>query len=348
MNNPAASLGATPLRGLAALRQHRSKRVSSYDRTGGNADRIRIPAGDTATLADIGGAGCINHIWFTIACGGDRNHLRNIVLRMFWDGEQEPSVQVPVGDFFGIGHARCANFASLPLTMGPNGGRGFNSWFPMPFGTKAVITAENECDCQVDAFYYYVDYEAYDAPLENMGRFHAWWNRDCPTHATDGKPNISGADNYLLMEAEGHGHYVGCVVNIHGLREGWWGEGDDMIFVDGEPWPPSLHGTGTEDYFCGAWCFREPYQSPYHGLHLLGNDDFSGKWSMYRFHIEDPIVFHQSIRATIEHGHANDRADDWSSTAYWYQSEPHRPFGPILPVEQRLPIDAYTITPRAD
>src|SRR5690606_3907734 len=166
--------------------------------------------------------------------------------------------------------------------------------------------------------------------------------------------------------AEGQGHYVGCNLNIHNLRVGekqawpehlnwpvtvdqlregvpeiferfnWYGEGDDMIFIDGEPWPPSLHGTGTEDYFNTAWCPAVPYHAPYHGITLPGGENWSGKISLYRFHIEDPICFQKSIRVTIEHGHNNHRSDDVSSTAYWYQLEPHKPFS-LPPVEQRLP-----------
>jgi hypothetical protein len=127
---------------------------------------------------------------------------------------------------------------------------------------------------------------------------------------------------------------------VHNLRItdqwNWYGEGDDMIFIDGEPFPPSLHGTGTEDYFNTSWCPDQEYSAPYHGITLPGGPNWSGKISLYRFHIEDPVCFRKSIRVTIEHGHNNHRRDDFSSTAYWYQSEPHKPFD-ILPVSERLP-----------
>jgi hypothetical protein len=150
---------------------------------------------------------------------------------------------------------------------------------------------------------------------------------------------LSGEGNYLILEARGRGHYVGCNLNIHNLRAteewNWYGEGDDMIYVDGEP-RPSLHGTGTEDYFNTAWSPTEAYSAPYHGIVMPGGANWSGKVSLYRFHIEDPVCFRESIRVTIEHGHNNHRSDDISSTAYWYQAEPHEPFG-LLPVEERLP-----------
>lgn len=159
----------------------------------------------------------------------------------------------------------------------------------------------------------------------------------------DAHPNRSDRDNYVILEAEGDGVYVGCNLNVDVFeRQGndWYGEGDDMIVIDGEPWPPRLHGTGTEDYFGTAFGPWHPYHAPYHGLTVYSGDDswpFRGKNSMYRFHIEDPIRFRKSIRVSIEHGEQNALSNDYSSTAYWYQHEPHRPFPPLLRVEGRLP-----------
>jgi hypothetical protein len=159
--------------------------------------------------------------------------------------------------------------------------------------------------------------------------------------------NLDGRENYVLLEADGRGHYVGCVLSIDHLNPipgfSWFGEGDDMIFIDGESWPPSLHGTGTEDYFGAAWGFPSgKYDGPYHGISLAGPTSgplaYSGKWTIYRWHIEDPVCFERSIRVTIEHGHANCHANDYASVAYWYQREPHRPFPPLLTVGQRLPL----------
>ncbi|HTT90351.1 MAG TPA: extracellular solute-binding protein [Acidimicrobiales bacterium] len=151
-------------------------------------------------------------------------------------------------------------------------------------------------------------------------------------------------DNYVIQDAEGVGHYVGCVLSIDNHDASnqaytWPGEGDDMIFIDGEAWPPSLHGTGTEDYFNAAWGFPSgAYAGPYHGISLASSvQEHFGLWSMYRFHIEDPVRFARSVRVTIEHGHANDQGNDYSSVAYWYQHEPHRPLPPLPPIDERLP-----------
>jgi hypothetical protein len=275
--------------------------------------------------------------------------LRRLLFKMYWDGEEEPSVLVPVGDFFGVGHARTTNFVSAPLQMSPENGKSFNCFFHMPFAEGARIEIVSELEHENVLFYYYVDYEEFDTIEEGLGRFHAQWRRENPTDGVGeegqsneeflfGGENVTGKGNYTILEAEGHGHYVGCVLNVHNLRESnlwnWYGEGDDMIFIDGERWPPSLHGTGTEDYFNTAWCPQQQYSAPYHGITLGGEDNWSGHVSLYRFHVEDPVTFERSIRVTIEHGHANKRSDDYSSVAYWYQAEPHCPFS-ILPVEQR-------------
>lgn len=339
-----------PLGGLPVLRDFTSRRASSWDRTGGNDDRLHIQPGEEAILADIQRAGCIRHIWVTIACD-EPDFLRKVVLQAWWDDEPAASVRVPVGDFFGIGHGETRNFVSLPLQMSPEDGKAFNCWFPMPFARAARITATNECSEHEVLFYYYIDYEEYDELPEGLAYFHAQWRRENPTGGISdegltneeyefGGENTTGAGNYVILEATGQGHYVGCNLNIHNLRDtdswNWYGEGDDMIFVDGEAFPPSLHGTGTEDYFNTAWCPTQAYSAPYHGITMPGGPNWSGKVSYYRFHIEDAIRFRESIRVTIEHGHNNQRSDDVSSTAYWYQREPHAPFD-LLPVGERLP-----------
>jgi hypothetical protein len=340
----------SPLAGLAALRDATSRRSSSWDRSGGNDDRVHLGPGDEAVLLDARGAGCIRHVWLTL--GSDEPAaLRKVVLRAWWDGEPEPSVNVPIGDFFGVGHGLTTNFAALPLQMSPQDGRGFACWFPMPFASAARITALSECTDAEVKLYFYVDWEQYDALPDDLGRFHAQWRRENPTDGADERgytnhqlleegENTSGAGNYVILDARGRGHYVGCHLDVHNLREtaewNWYGEGDDMIFVDGEPFPPSLHGTGTEDYFNAAWCPTQPFAGPYSGITLPGGPNWAGKASLYRFHVEDPIHFRESIRVTIEHGHANRRSDDVSSTAYWYQVEPHAPFS-LAPVAERLP-----------
>ncbi len=360
MEHIGKGVGASPLRGLARLRDCRRKRISSWDRKGGNVDFIPIPAGKTIDIARIKGAGCITHIWCTIACE-EKYYLRKMLLRIYWDGEKEPSVETPIGDFFGIGHGLTKNFTSLPLSMSPQDGKSFNCFFPMPFANGARIEVTNECKKDVRAFYFYIDYEEYDSLEDGWGRFHAQWRTENPTKGWGdntkrlikngriteyGKeiwltPNLNGKENYIILKAEGKGHYVGCILNIEcsgNEKNDWFGEGDDMIFIDGDEYP-TLQGTGTEDYFNTAWCPTQEYSSPYHGITLVSNKNWSGKNSMYRFHIEDPICFDKSIKVTIEHGHANNLSNTYSSVAYWYQTEPHEKFPPMPLVEKRLPMD---------
>ena len=345
------------LAGLPRVLPYRTRRSSSWDRTGGNRDRLCVAPGETVSLLDIEGAGRVTHIWMTTS-SREPDYLRKALLKMYWDGEEAPSVLVPLGDFFGAGHAMTKELVSLPLVMAPRGGNGLNCYFSMPFGNGARIEVECQSFTTEMLLYYYIDYEEMSGLDEGIGRFHAQWRRQNPT---DGIPdtgmtghtynhagkNLSAEGNYVILEAEGQGHYVGCHLDVENLREpanregtyretNWFGEGDDMIFIDGEEWPPSLHGTGTEDYFNTAWGFEKAFSSAFFGITLPGDGKGQGKISAYRFHILDPVRFQKSIRVTIEHGHANRRCDDYSSTAYWYQLEPHKPFD-ILPVEMRLP-----------
>jgi Protein of unknown function (DUF2961) len=355
----------SPLGGLPLIKAGRSLRQSSWDRTGGNRDFDVVPAGATQVIADIKGAGSIKHIWLTTRCYSPQ-YLRKLVVEMYWDGSDEPSVRSPLGDFFGIGHATCRHYTSLPLSMvmgqkrGPKGpfAAAMNCYFPMPFESGARIQIINESDEPIQNLFYYLDYETSDVlPGEDVGRFHASYRQEHPTtkvvhdsSLTDPAPwdlpgiNLTGAENYVLLDAVGTGHYVGCVLSIDNHDASnqqftWPGEGDDMIFIDGETWPPSLHGTGTEDYFGAAWGFPSgEYDSAYHGI-SLGSDvqEHFGKWSLYRWHIEDPVRFQKSIRVTIEHGHANDQSNDYSSVAYWYQTMPQAPLPALPPAADRLP-----------
>jgi hypothetical protein len=333
------------------MREGQRKRVSSYDKTGGNDDYLILQPGETITFAALEGIGCIKHIWVTLA-SEEQYFLRKLVLRIYWDGEEHPSVEVPIGDFFGMGHAQTKNFSSALFDMSPENGKAFNCWVPMPFGDGARFEVVNEGE-RFTRFYFYIDYEQYSSLDPRALRFHAFWNRQNPTNGVDdskvsneyyqfGGENLSDQNNYLILEAEGSGHFIGCNVNIHNLRMtdkwNWYGEGDDMFFIDGEPWPPSLHGTGTEDYFNTAWCPQQEVCTPYHGIILGGGPNWSGKISLYRYHVLDPIIFNKSIRFSIESGHNNHRSDDWSSTAYWYQTEPHKVYIELPSVEHRLPL----------
>lgn len=347
-------IGHSTLAALPFLRDYESRRASSYDTTGCNNDWWDLEAGEAKTLLEISKPGCIKHIWMTF--GADPIYARKLVIRMFWDGERHPSVEAPLGDFFGMGHGMLKNFVSLPLQMSPQDGRGMNCWWPMPFDA-ARIEVENQGEAKT-SLYFYIDYEQYRQNLpQGVARFHAQWRREAETEGWlterlnnknvwriwNERPNLSDKDNYLILEAEGDGIYVGCNLHVdcyHRQGNDWYGEGDDMIVIDGEPWPPRLHGTGTEDYFNTAFCPTTEYSAPYHGVILnSGNKEWPwrGKNSLYRYHIEDPIRFRKSIRVSIEHGSSNKLTNDYSSTAYWYQIEPHKPFPPLLPVEKRLP-----------
>lgn len=347
--------GNQAIQTLSQMRTGRSGRISSYDRSGGNKDFFSINPGDKQVIGHIAGAGCIKHIWMTMANDGlvqEEFLPRKIVIRMYWDGEKKPSVEVPLGDFFGMGHGLTRNYTSACLMMSPEDGKAMNCFFSMPYAIGATFEIESEADLPIK-FYFYINYEEYDKLPDDQLRFHAQWNRECPTDGlTDinvdnayyefGGKNTTGDGNYVILNAEGKGHYVGCNFNVHNLRDtqewNWYGEGDDMIFIDGESWPPNMHGTGTEDYFNTAWCPQQQDCTPYHGIILGGGPNWSGKISTYRYHILDPIMFDKSIKVTIEHGHNNHRSDDISSTAYWYQTEPHYPFPALPRVKARLPL----------
>jgi D-arabinan exo alpha-(1,3)/(1,5)-arabinofuranosidase (non-reducing end) len=312
------------------------KRVSSYDRTGGNEDYRQVAPGQTFTVLDESGPGVITHVWFTIA-DPELYHLKKIVLRVYWDGETHPSVEAPIGDFFGLGLGDYFTYQSVPLAVGE--AKALNSFFPMPFKKHARITVTNEGRDAIRALYFNIDYRAYSNPLpENTLYFHAEYNQCAPCTAvvSDGK-NPDGKDNYPWADAKGRGQFVGVTMSILENKDGWWGEGDDMFFIDGEKLP-SIVGTGTEDYFLGAWDFGgQPFAYGLFGAPVVGPERQGARWSVYRFHLDSPIPFTKSLRATIEHGTANNRGDNYYSVAYWYQTEPHVPLPPLPPVEERLP-----------
>jgi len=342
----AQRLDASFLEEMTVLKRARSKRVSSWDRTGANFDAVTVPGGDTFTLADIKSAGCIRHVYFTTN-HMDSFYMRTVILRMYWDDEKTPSVEVPLGDLFGLGFCQPRYFGSLLVTVcpggvgtGPNGALiGLNLYFPMPFSKRALITLENDSDGVFSACWYHIDYEEWDSAPDDSARFHAQWRRENPTTPTDppNEFNLTGKDNYVILEAEGWGNYVGMFLNVDNICGGWYGEGDDMIFIDGDTWPPSLHGTGSEEVFGGGACPATEYATPYTGYHLISSKDYAGKQSMYRFHVADPVRFEKRIRVTIEHGTGNDLGNDYSSTAFWYQREPHAAFPSLPPRMERIP-----------
>jgi hypothetical protein len=323
------------------------KRASSYDRTGGNDDFRKIAPGDTLTLLDDSGPGVITHVWITIA-SPEQYHLKKLVLRMYWDEEASPSVEAPIGDFFGLGLGDYFRFESTPLSVASD--KALNSFFPMPFRKRARITVTNQGGEGVDAFYFNIDYQALRKDLApDTMYFHAQYRQATPakgwtnqweandTPAITAKKNLDGENNYVWLEATGQGHFAGVTMSILQNQDGWWGEGDDMFFVDGEKLP-SINGTGSEDYFLGAWAFGDhPFSYALFGAPVKGPELAGSRSSLYRFHLDSPIPFTKSLRATIEHGHANHRSDNFFSVAYWYQKETHAAFPALPPVEQRLP-----------
>jgi D-arabinan exo alpha-(1,3)/(1,5)-arabinofuranosidase (non-reducing end) len=324
--------------------QHRS---SSYDRSGGNADARPIAPGATLTLLDEPGPGVLTHVWITIASPNEY-HLKQLVLRIYWDGESTPSVESPVGDFFGLGLGEYYLYQSVPLSVGAD--KALNSFFVMPYQKHARITVTNDGPDKVDSFYFNIDYRSCSKPLPaDTLYFHGQYRQATPAHGwtndwtsngdpkVNDRPNLSGEDNYVWLEARGQGHYVGVTMSILQNQDGWWGEGDDMFFVDGEP-RPSINGTGSEDYFLGAWGFgSHSFGYGLYGAPVKGSELAGSRTSVYRFHLDSPIPFTRSLRATIEHGHANHRSDNFFSVAYWYQSEPHAPLPALPPVNDRIP-----------
>jgi hypothetical protein len=318
----ADSLPGGSLESLTRLTDAQMKRVSSYDRTGGNRDGLHdapILPGETRTLAEIDGEGAIAHIWCTVS-SRERLHLRRLVVRMYWDGEETPSVEVPLGDFFAQGHGLYYDVNSAPIQNANS--QGMNCYWRMPFEKGARITLTNEGDMEVRRFFFHIDYYQGTELVDSPARFHAQYRQAFPTVLDE---------DYTVLDAQGRGLYVGTVLSVQILESEWWGEGDERIYVDGAK-EPQFHGTGTEDYFGGAWCYPrpEPFNRLYFGNPLRGDSGIGGRWSVYRFHVQDPIPFQKSLRFTIEHGHASERTDNWSSVAYWYQTEPHAPF-PALP-----------------
>jgi hypothetical protein len=339
--------GSAWLASLPQAKDYVLHRASSYDRSGANADYREIAPGETLTLLDAAGPGMVSHIWTTIA-SDDPHHLKALVLRMYWDDEPSPSVEAPIGDFFGLGLGDYFQYQSLPLSVGSD--KALNCFFPMPFQKHARITVTNQGGRKVAAFYFNIDYRVYSHPLPaDTLYFHAQYRQATPARGwtnqwqsngdpqVDEKKNLDGKDNYVWMEAKGRGHYVGVTMSVLQNQDGWWGEGDDMFFIDGEA-RPSINGTGSEDYFLGAWDFGDrPFSYGLYGAPVKGEEVAGSRSSVYRFHLDSPITFTTSLRATIEHGHANHRSDNYFSVAYWYQAEPHAPFPPLPPLTERIP-----------
>lgn len=326
------------------LRSYKSHRSSSWDRTGGNDDFVHVAAGQTVSLLDESNPGVITHIWFTINSSDDY-HLKNLVLRAWWDGESTPSIEVPIGDFFGLGLGEYFTYQSSLLTVASV--KALNAYFKMPFHL-ARITLTNEGIIPTDNLYYAFDYVTLPSLPEGLGRFHAQYRQAAPCKGTNNDwltngdanvlKNLEGKSNYVYMEATGHGHLIGVTHSVLQNQDGWYGEGDDMFFIDGDTMP-TINGTGSEDYFNGAWGFEgKPYAYLNSGApYIVDPERIGGRYALYRWHNESPIAFEKSIRATCEHGHANSRSDNFYTTAYWYQAEPHAPFPTLPKPQERIP-----------
>lgn len=331
---PALQLQAQEMMDLVQIRQGlKSKRVSSYDRSGDNHDNIKgIKNGEKRVIFNVPGTGIINHIWITLAPEPKFLSRNDILIRMYWDGNDYPSVESPIGPFFGQGWNESYLFTSAALLATPSDGNGLVSYFAMPFAKGARIEIENQSGREIDALYFYIDYLEMNRLPENTGRFHAWYNHQL-TSAAEGaenehwmfgpnKPNKRGEDNYVIADIKGKGHFAGVNYYVQSPTPYWYGEGDDMIFIDGDK-EPTLNGTGTEDYFNTSWgAPKEPYSTPYFGYARVNNDiGFLGKTHIYRFNISDPVYFDKSLKFTIEHGSSNVLTLALASVAYWYQDK---------------------------
>ncbi len=336
---------AAALPAYARRQTHKSLKQSSFDRTGGNSDRWPIAPGATLEVFKSDGPGIITHIWFTIAAQSGM-HLKELVLRAYWDGNSKPSVEVPVGDFFGLNLGNYTVYQSAFLNC--SSVKGLNAYFAMPFKKSALLTITNQGKQPVGSFYSNIDYQLVSALPQDSLYFHAQYRQSAPNPQVKFAPgekeiNLDGKQNYVFAETRGAGHLMGVTMGVLQNNENWFGEGDEMIFIDDET-KPAITGTGTEDYICGAWDFggRDgaiPFAHLYNGAQFIQTPEHGGgRYLMYRWHADNPVTFNRYLKHTIEHGHANDRADNFYTVCYWYQTEPFTDFPALPPVEQRVPL----------
>lgn len=355
----ASTAQADGLDNLYKLKTYTQKHITSTDPAGANDDgnwKNSIKPGETRVIGDVDGPGIITHMWFTIATG-EHYHLKKIVLRAYWDDDPLPAIEAPIGDFFGLGLGQYFSYESAVLSVGSQ--KALNSYFPMPFRKHAKITITNEGNDPIGAFYYNIDWQKHDSLPDDTAYFYAEYRQATPTPGTtkewhtNGEPaindlvNTDGKDNYVMVETEGRGHFVGVTHSILQNQGDWWGEGDEMIFVDNRTSPTQI-GTGSEDYYLGAWCYGGCGISPFgtskptfdyqlYGNPMNGGDNRGAEWMVYRFHVDSPIPFNEYFKFTMEHGHANHRSDNWYTTAYWYQTGSHKLRKPLPPVAERIP-----------
>lgn len=343
-----AQMPADGLTGLTRVRPGKTFRSSSSaaDWKNSNEDARIIKPGETLEIADLQGPGVINHIWSTMVIG-ELFHPRLLVIRMYWDGADHPSVEVPLGDFFGVGFGLEADVHSLPINVGSHG-RARNCYWKMPFRKSARITVTNEGRTNISPFFWYVDWQQVPSLPEDTTYFHAMYRQEYPT-----KPG-----NYVIADIEGEGQYVGTLLNVHQRAGSWWGEGDDFFFIDGAK-EPTLRGTGSEDYLCDAWGVRLA-SYPEFGTTVYEYNAPDSRTSSYRWHISDPVSFSKSLHFEIEHKGVvfdesgkeltpfGEREDDFSSVAFWYQRGIHKPFPPLPPAYERILHDPDTVIEAED
>jgi hypothetical protein len=288
--------------------------------------------GETVTIMDVHGPGIIEHIWMATEVNWHDNG-RACILRFYWDGEATPSIEVPMTDFFAVGHDLFARVNSLAVVVNPTAA--LNCYWPMPFRKHAKVTFTNESEKALTLMTYQITYSVTEIPA-NTGYFHAQWRRAVTSR--------SFPMHTILEGVKGQGRYVGTFLAWTQLSDGWFGEGEMKFFIDGDTKFPTINGTGTEDYFCGSYGFPEIYSGPYTGCALKhASEDGPTKWSLYRWHIMDPIAFNQDLRVAIQalgwwpNGKYQPLADDIASVAYWYQTEPHAEFPKLSPLSERWP-----------
>jgi len=342
-----AATGATTpetgglLPAYARAQTHRSLKQSSFDRTGGNKDSWRIEPGESRELFAASGTGVVTHIWFTMS-SPSANHLKEIVIRMYWDGAAQPSVEVPVGDLFGLNLGQYFTYQSAFLNC--SSVKALNCYFAMPFRKTARITATNQGQQPVQSFYSNIDYQLVDTLPADAMYFHAQYRQAVPNRAYEypNSKNLLGEQNYVFAETRGSGHLMGVTLGVLQNTDAWMGEGDEMIFID-DMEKPAITGTGLEDYICGAWDFggREnatAFAHLYNGAPYIASPERAGgRYCVYRWHADNPVTFRKQLKHTIEHGHADDRRDSYFSVCYWYQSEPAQGFPALPAVADRIP-----------
>jgi hypothetical protein len=285
----------------------------------------------------------ITHIWFTIAAQSP-THLKELVLRAFWEGNPKPSIEVPVGDFFGLNLGDYTIFESEYLACSP--GRSLNCYLAMPYRRSALMTVTNEGSRDVGSFYSNIDFLAVDQLPTDAFYLHAQYRQAVPNIAirdAEGKAIVNpvGKNNYVYCETRGRGHLMGVTLGVVQNSEAWMGEGDDMIFIDDES-KPLIIGTGSEDYFLGSWNFggrdsARAFSHHQYGAPLIQSPERTGgRYCCYRFHGDNPVVFKKYLKHTMEHGHGNDRGDNFYSCCFWYQDTPNTDFPPLPPVASRI------------